>query len=203
MNKLLIACLIAYAPFAIASKLTQDSELVQTCGGCHGIDGNSTLPIAPSLAGQLPGYLSYELRSYKRHDRVDDFMGAIMDPISDEDVSRLVAYYKTQKLVVAPPAEPVDPALIARGKVLYNREVEGIGLSCADCHDDHGEGVENPSSIKDFPRLAGQQNDYLVSNLQQYAGRMKNHSLRGMRGVAAKLKDDDIKALAAYLSNIQ
>jgi cytochrome c553 len=50
--------------------------------------------------------------------------------------------------------------------------------------------------------LAGQQYDYLVSNLHEYANRMKNHSMLGMRAVAILLDDDSIKALASYLSSL-
>lgn len=203
MNKFLLTCLIAYAPLIFAAKLTQDSELVQTCGACHGIDGNSPLPIAPNLAGQLPGYLLYELNAYKKHDRVDEFMGNIIDPLSEDDIANLVEYYKEQKFIPSTPTEPLDPALIAKGKLLYNKDIPKLGISCADCHGDDAEGVENLQFIKDFPRLAGQQYDYLVSNLHEYANRMKNHSLQGMRAVAATLNDDTIKALASYLSSLK
>jgi cytochrome c553 len=121
MKKLLLACLLAYSPLILAGKLTQDSDLVQLCGSCHGIDGNSPLAIAPSLAGQLPGYLSYELHSYKKHDRVDEFMGAIIDPLTEEDIQNLVEYYVQQKFIHSPPADPLDPALIAKGKVFLAR----------------------------------------------------------------------------------
>jgi cytochrome c553 len=203
MKKTLSIFLILCAPLAFAGELTQDSELVQTCGSCHGVDGNSVLPVAPNLAGQLPGYLLYELNSYKTHNRVDDFMGDIIDPLSEADIHNLVAYYAKQKFVPSPPDEPLDPALIAKGKLLYHKEITSVGLSCADCHGPQAEGEDNRQLMKDFPRLAGQKHDYLVSTLKEYAGRMKHFSLLGMKVVAASLSDDEIKALAAYLSSLQ
>jgi cytochrome c553 len=203
MNRILLACLLAYSPLLFAGTLTQDSELVQTCGACHGIDGNSPLPIAPNLAGQLSGYLLYELNAYKTHERVDDFMGDIIDPLTEQQIYDLVKYYKAQKFIPMPPDEPPDPKLVEEGKTLYAKEISEVGLSCADCHGDDALGVVNPGLLKDFPRLAGQKYDYLVSNLQQYANRMKHHSLLGMRAVAATLNDQEIKALASYLSSMQ
>ncbi len=203
MNKILLTFLIAYAPLVFAGGLTQDSELVQTCGACHGIDGNSPLSIAPNLAGQLPGYLLYELAAYKERNRVDDFMGTIMDQVSYEDIVKLDEYYSKQKFIPSTPAEPLDPEMIVKGKALYFKEITRIGLACADCHGDDAKGEENPRFLKDFPRLAGQQYDYLVSDLKEYVGRMKNHSMLGMRVVAASLSDEDIKELASYLSSLQ
>ena len=203
MNRILLACLLAYAPLVFADTLTQDSELVQTCGACHGIDGNSVLPMVPNLAGQLSGYLLYEMNAFKTHDRVDPMMDDIMDPLTERQIYDLVKYYKAQKFVPMPPAEPLDPQLVAAGKKLYTQEITEVGLSCADCHGANAMGVVNFGILKDFPRLAGEKYDYLVSNLTQYANRSKHHSLLGMRQVAASLNEQEIKELASYLSSLQ
>ena len=203
LNRTLALIALVLSPLALAGELTQNSELVQTCGACHGVDGNTLLPIAPNLAGQVPGYLLYELNAYKSHNRMDEFMGAFVDPLTDEDISRLVAYYTRQKFVPFTPAEQADPVLLAQGALLYRREVKKVGLSCADCHGEYAEGVENRVLLKDFPRLAGQPYDYLFANLKQYSQRMKHFSMLGMKVAAASLSDDEIKALATYLSNLK
>lgn len=202
MNKILLASLILFAHIAFSAELTKDSELIQTCGACHGIDGNSVIPIAPNLAGQLPGYLLSQLHAYKARNRTDELMGDIIVPLSEDDIVKLVEYYKKQKLVPSPPSEPSDPALIAKGRHLYNNEITRVGLSCADCHGAHAEGEENGGLMVDFPRLAGQKYDYLISSLQKYAHHLKHFSLLGMKVVSASLSDDEIKALAAYLSSL-
>ena len=69
MNKVLLVCLVAYAPFVLADKLTPDSALVQMCGACHGVDGNSPLANAPNLAGQLQGYLLQPIIEEKRNSK--------------------------------------------------------------------------------------------------------------------------------------
>lgn len=64
---------------------------------------------------------------------------------------------------------------------------------CAACH-----GADGNSQSPDFPRLAGQYDDYLVQALHDYrAGRRKNPI---MGPQAAKLSDQDIEDLAAYFS---
>jgi cytochrome c553 len=164
MNKLLLVCIAAYAPFVFASTLTQNSELAQKCGACHGVDGNSPVPIFPNLAGQLQGYLSQQLKEFKLHERTDETMGSAVDPLSESDIRDLAEYYSEQKLTLSTSDESLDPALIAEGKRLYRRGITRMGLSCADCHGDDGQGEENRRStgMGDFPRLAGQKYDYLV-----------------------------------------
>lgn len=206
MNKFLLVCMVAYAPFVLAGKLTQDSELVQKCGACHGIDGNSPLAIAPNLAGQLQGYLLQQLTKFKIHGRVNETMGSVIDPLSENDIRDLAEYYSAQKPKPSTPDESLDPALIAKGKLIFEREVtRRIGLSCGNCHGDNAEGEENRSvaGLADFPRLAGQKHDYLVSRLKKYASREVGYGLLGMNVVAASLTEDEINELAAYLSSLK
>jgi cytochrome c553 len=205
MNKFLLVCLVAYAPFVFAAKLTQDSELVKKCGACHGVDGNSLLPTTPNLAGQLQGYLFQQLKKFKAHERVNETMGSVIDPLSENDIRDLAEYYSRQKLKPSAPGS-LDPALIAKGSSLYRREItRRIGLTCGDCHGDNAEGQENRKAvgIGDFPRLAGQKRDFLISRLRKYASREVGYGLLGMNVVAASLTEDEINELAAYLSSLK
>ncbi len=67
-------------------------------------------------------------------------------------------------------------------------------VMCAACH-----GIDGNSVSPDFPRLAGQHEDYIAHVLADYkAGRRKNPIMMGM---AAALSKDDIANLAAYFSS--
>ena len=67
--------------------------------------------------------------------------------------------------------------------------------TCKACH---GEGGAKPIQ-PDYPILAGQHNDYLVTALQQYkSGKRKNAT---MNGFASALKAEDIRDLAAYFAS--
>ena len=67
---------------------------------------------------------------------------------------------------------------------------------CAACHGENG-----ISQAPDFPKLAGQYNDYLVRALSDYkAGTRKNPI---MAGQVANLKREDIADLAAYYSSLR
>ncbi len=73
--------------------------------------------------------------------------------------------------------------------------VAGTVYVCSSCH---GPGGHSISST--FPRLAGQQKDYLVAQLKAFRGhtRADPHAKTYMWGMAAKLNDPTIAAIAAY-----
>ncbi|MDE3010382.1 MAG: cytochrome c [Pseudomonadota bacterium] len=77
------------------------------------------------------------------------------------------------------------------------RGAEKASTVCAACHGAHGE-----STGPDFPKLAGQPQDYIEHALHHYKGgvRRKNPIMMGM---AAALSDQDIADLAAYFSSQQ
>lgn len=67
------------------------------------------------------------------------------------------------------------------------------GQVCAACH-----GADGNSQLPAFPRLAGQQEDYIVHALNEYkAGKRKDPVMAPM---AAPLSKDDIANVAAYFS---
>lgn len=66
--------------------------------------------------------------------------------------------------------------------------------TCAACH-----GFDGNSTVSSFPRLAGQQPDYIVHSLKAYkSGKRKNPI---MAGQAAPLSGADMADLAAYFSS--
>jgi cytochrome c553 len=64
---------------------------------------------------------------------------------------------------------------------------------CVACH-----GADGNSATGDFPKLAGQNADYLLAALKQYkSGKRKNQI---MAGFAGGLSDEDMANLAAYFA---
>ena len=66
---------------------------------------------------------------------------------------------------------------------------------CSDCH-----GVDGNSVSPNFPKLAGQQEEYLVKQLQSFrhGDRASEQSYQYMWGMTATLTDEQIKGLAHY-----
>ncbi|HEY0663967.1 MAG TPA: cytochrome c [Thiobacillaceae bacterium] len=67
------------------------------CAGCHGADGNSTIPSFPRLAGQQPDYIVQALKDYKAGRRKNPIMAGMAGNLSDEDMADLAAYFSEQK----------------------------------------------------------------------------------------------------------
>ncbi len=67
---------------------------------------------------------------------------------------------------------------------------------CAACHGENG-----LSQAPDFPKLAGQYNEYLVRALNDYKSGARKNPI--MAGQVANLKREDIADLAAYYSSQQ
>lgn len=65
--------------------------------------------------------------------------------------------------------------------------------ACAGCH-----GANGVSSVSTFPKLAGQQRDYLYQALKDYkSGKRKNPIMAGM---VQNLSDADMQDLTTYFS---
>ncbi len=76
--------------------------------------------------------------------------------------------------------------------------VQGTVHVCSSCH-----GFGGRSISPTFPRLAGQQHDYLVNQLQAFRDhtRADPHAHTYMWGMAAKLSDATIDGIATYYSS--
>jgi cytochrome c553 len=72
-------------------------EWAQRCDRCHGVNGNSTDPRLPMLAGQRADYLRKALQGYRARTRKSNEMAAMSDGLSEDDLDNLAAYYARQK----------------------------------------------------------------------------------------------------------
>ena len=75
-------------------------EKSAVCSACHGVDGNSPVPMMyPSLAGQSVDDLQHALFAYREGSRQGG-MAALMTPmaqdLTDEDIADLAAFFSQQ-----------------------------------------------------------------------------------------------------------
>jgi cytochrome c553 len=73
------------------------TQWIDRCERCHGLDGNSTDPRFPMLAGQDRTYLAGALQAYAGTARSSSTMHAMAEPLSDADIERIVEYYSTRE----------------------------------------------------------------------------------------------------------
>lgn len=71
---------------------------------------------------------------------------------------------------------------------------KGKSTVCAACH-----GADGNSPTSAFPKLAGQNDDYLAYVLKAYKSKARTNAI--MNGQAANLSDQDIADLAAFYAS--
>ena len=81
----------------LAGDPVRGQEKSLSCQACHGADGNSPVTMFPIIAGQHQDYLLHSMRSYKTGERTNPIMVAIVQPLTDQDLEDLAAYYARQK----------------------------------------------------------------------------------------------------------
>lgn len=181
-----------HQPVATAALVTQ------VCAACHGVDGNSTRPDVPSLAGQVEAYLDGQLHAFAAQggQRPNGVMGAIAVNLSADEMRRAAIYFARQPLR---PSNVVAASQRGRTEAekLFNAGLPRKGVaSCASCHGTRGEGLPDL-----FPRLAGQHASYLAEQLRHFRVGSRTSDPQGMmRKVAAGLSDREIDAVSKYVA---
>ena len=169
-------------------------EIARTvCAACHGVDGNSTEPANPKLAGMDQEYLMRQLKAFAEGKRRDDTMSAIIASLDSGDFAKLATYYGSQKPT---PGTVRDPQLAAKGRALFEDGNTDSGVpACAGCHQSDGKGNAR------FPRLAGQHQAYVLKQLADYkSGRRATDPL--MTTVGKRLSIEEARALAEYIAGL-
>jgi len=184
------------AAFAQQADAAAGKQKAAVCGACHGPDGNSANPEWPSLAGLGERYIAAQLTAFKKGERNDPLMSPQAQPLSEQDIRDLAAYFATQTMK---PGE-ADESLVKAGEQIYLGGIPAKGVpACAACHGPAGAG-NAPSA---YPRIGGQQAVYLAKQLQAYrAGTRTTDPNRMMRDIAGKLSDEEIKAVASYANGL-
>jgi cytochrome c553 len=180
------------------------------CAACHGIDGNSSDPQYPRLAGQHERYIYRQLKLFKSGERVTPIMMGMAAPLSEQDMRDIGAYFATQKGQAGVADDTViktgpnaDKKFYQVGEKLWRagRPAEGVP-ACMACHGPTGRGNPGPA----YPSLGGQHAPYTVAKLQFFRGgesygKDTNANVI-MAQVAKSLSDEDIQSLATYIEGL-
>lgn len=169
------------------------------CAACHGMDGNSTVPNWPKLAGQHESYLTRQASLIKAGARMVPEMAGITPGLSEQDIKDISAYFASQEIS----GGVADESKVELGQRIYRAGNAESGVpACMACHGPAGEG--NP--LSGYPALAGQHSVYTAKALTRFrAGENwgeKDAPSQIMNGSAAELTDEEIEAVASYLQGL-
>ena len=165
------------------------------CVSCHGAAGNSTIATNPKLAGQIENYVYKQLMDFTTVNRQNPIMTPYAKMLTDEDKKNVAAYLSAQ---VAKQGAAKNKDIVDLGKKIYRGGIAGTGVAaCASCHGANGNGI--PAQ---FPRLAGQHQDYTVAQLTAFRTGARKNSIQ-MTTLAKRMSDDDMKAVADYIAGLK
>ncbi len=172
---------------------------IAMCIGCHGIKGyQASFPEVyrvPMISGQNPKYLVAALTAYKQGDRKHPTMRAIAYSLSEQDINDIANYYA---------ASGVDVSQHLADKPNHEPSAQVAALlqkaACVSCH-----GANFSKPIENFPKIAGQHNDYLFAALRAY--KTENNPKMGrnnavMGAVAKMFSNAELKALSSYVGSL-
>lgn len=188
---------VGLALFTTPGPAEDTDDLVIRCEICHGQDGNSVLPIFPSISGfSYAGFL-YTMDEYRENRRIatefqqpnepETVMINIAKQLSDADLKGLANYFSKRKYI--PRSQAFDPELASRGAILHEKH-------CERCHLKNG---TEPTDDKNI--LAGQWTPYLRLQFKNILSGKRLVSRR-MSNRLKKLNQEDIEALLNFYASV-
>ena len=217
MTRTALAALALICAIAPAAAQTPPRIVTWNCSGCHGLDGNTSWPQVPRLAGQNATYFANQIKAFQLAPEVHvwqlpawisappepppgaraepasrTFMIGMAKSIDEAATKQAAAWYAAQR---PGPGRPGDVLASERGREIFSKGLPAAGvIACQDCHGAQGQG------LGDFPRLAGQNADYTVRQLLAFRAGTRGHSPT-MKSEANSLSPEQMRDLAVWLQS--
>jgi cytochrome c553 len=165
------------------------------CVSCHGAAGNSSIAVNPKLAGQIEAYVYKQLIDFTTPNRNQPVMTTYAKMLSDEEKKNIAAYLALQQ---EKPGAAKNKDTLDLGRKIYRGGIADKGVAaCASCHGAAGAGIP-----VQYPRLAGQHQDYTFAQLTAFKGGARKNSPQ-MVALAKRMSDDEMKAVADYIAGLK
>jgi cytochrome c553 len=199
-----LACAAEAQPAAVKADAAKGGTLFESgdaargipaCVSCHGANGNSTIAVNPKLAGQIEAYVHKQLVDFTTPARNQPIMTTYAKMLSEQEKKDIAAYLAVQK---AKPGAAKDKDTVELGRKIYRGGIADKGVAaCASCH-----GATAAGLPVQYPRLAGQNQDYTLAQLQAFKAGTRANSPQ-MATLAKRMSDDEMKAVADYIAGIK
>jgi len=172
-------------------------RVVHVCAACHGAEGRSTSATFPNLAAQQPLYTIAQLKDFRGQVRsetdVQAYMWGVSALLDDAMIEGLAQYYS--EMTPAPGKAAASGVDIEAGREIFAKGIPTRGIrACSGCHGNDAEGA----SV--FPRLAGQQSDYVFRQLNLFRTRLRPHGIL-MKKEIANMTATEMRQVAEYVQS--
>jgi len=195
---LLVLSSLVAAPMPVVSyaaeKSAGRSDMAALCFDCHGADNTTSDPLVPKLNGQLRSFLVTQTKYYMSGERSDTVMSSVIGRfnLSENDIAEIADFFSR-----LPPMKGSGKmtALGKKGRVVF------IEQKCIFCHEEADRSVA--SYIGETVIIGGQNKAYLIKSMADIRNRARIADGFDLMSKTVKhLSDDDIEAVAEYLSSI-
>lgn len=176
-------------------------EAANVCVSCHGADGsgnnNEQGEPWPRLAGLNADYLAKQLSDFKSGSRTNATMKPFANMLSEQQILDIARYYSELEPTAGKGGEDASDSLLQRGQQLAERgDWSDYIVSCKSCH-----GPDNLGAGSVFPAIAGQHAHYIETQLRAWQEGTRENDPQDLMGtIARRMSDEDIRAVAAWLS---
>ena len=162
------------------------SMLSNTCAGCHGTDGVSRGPAAPTIAGLSPDYFVETMQGFISGEIPATVMDRIAKGYNEEEIASMSKFYAGKPFVKA--KQSFDPALADKGAKLHDRY-------CEKCHADGGQSAEDDAGV-----LAGQWTPYVNWTLADYTAGDRAATKKMMKKLEELMEREGSDGMMALLN---
>lgn len=185
--RLLVLCLMSTAATLTRTHAEDslDRELSQ-CWSCHGQTGRSSDSTTPVIWGQSAAYITKQLNDYRDGSRDSQIMSSMA-----EGIPRSRFAEAAERVATKPWPDSGEP--------ISKTHLSDLAEACTGCH---GADLKGSQTDKDpAPRLAGQNERYLVEQMQAFATGLRDNQpamTSMMRGIDAGDREALARELAHY-----
>ena len=173
--------------------------LSRRCSHCHGVEGFSSVPNVPNLAGEDRLSLWKQMQDFRSGKRISPIMQTVAEGFSESDAADLAAYYEMLPVTSDPlenrafpqPMQDASRAAMAIRLILFGDGQRGIP-PCQACH--------GPVSyVNGAPPLATQNGAYLERQLENFSNGDRTNDINvRMRSIAKQLTAEEKTAVSEY-----
>lgn len=158
------------------------------CASCH---AGSSYSSVPKLDDLNPSYVRLQLRDFSNNKRQDLAFGYMNKLDLDSGKIKILSdYMKTLNSTCEEGEADITRSSLSDEDF---KRAEGIVKKCSSCH------VNKSGWL--YPRLYGQSEDYLVTNMMAFKSGERKSSV--MQGQIRRVNEEEIKLISKYLSEIK
>ncbi len=180
---------VSASVFAADAKLmmgASDAMLANTCAGCHGTNGASVGPAAPTIAGLSKDYFIEVMEGFASGEVPSTIMGRIAKGYNAGELAQMADFYSALPFVKA--TQSYDKSMVKKGAKLHDKY-------CEKCHAEGGQSAEDDAGV-----LAGQWTPYVAWTMADYQSGARTATKKMKKKMDKMLKKEGEKGLQALLS---